>query len=63
MQIDILIRNLKPYQPTLQFTPWSLDLFIRVSFLILKEHTVMQAFRRIELIVHIAISVIPDNHL
>ena len=52
---------LKTYEPTLQFSPLprSLDLFIRVQF----QHTVLQPFRRIELIVHIAISVLPGTHI
>ena len=41
--------------------PWSLDLFIRVSFQLNEEHIVLQPLRRIELIVHIAISVLPGN--
>ena len=36
--------------------PWSMDLFIRVPFQLHGEHTVLQSFRRIALIVHIAIS-------
>ena len=51
------------HQPTLHFTPWSLDLFIRVPFQLHGEHTVQQQFRRIELIVHIAFSVLPGAHL
>ena len=47
------------YHPTLHLTPSSLDLFIRVPFQLQREHTVLQPFRRIELI---AISVIPGTH-
>ena len=61
MQVYCLI-DLKIYHPTLHFTPLSLDLFIRVTFQLRREHTVMQPFRRIELIVPIAISVLPDTH-
>ena len=43
-------------------TPWSLDLFIRVPIQLHGEHTVLQPFRRIELIVYIAISVLPGTH-
>ena len=57
-----LIWSLKIYHPTLRFIPWSLDLFIRVPFHLPGEHTVLQPFRRIELIVHIAISVLPSTH-
>ena len=47
------------------YRPWSLDLFIRVPFQLHGEHAVLQPFRRIELIVRIAISVLPgtDFHL
>ena len=38
-----LISSLKTYHPTLHLTPWSLDLFI-----LHKEHTVLQPFRRID---------------
>ena len=57
-----LIASLKTCHPTLHFTPWSLDLFIRLSFQFQGEHTVLQPFRRIKLIVHIAISVQPGIH-
>ena len=57
-----LISNLKTYHQTLHFTPWSPDLFIHVSFQLPGEHTVLQLFRRIELIVHIVISVLPGTH-
>ena len=55
VQVYSLISSLKTYHRTLHLTPWSLDLFIRV-------HTVLQPFRRIEHIVHIAISVLPGTH-
>ena len=61
MQVYSLISSLKTYHPTLHLTPWSLDLFIRVPFQLHGEHTVLQPFRRIELIVHIAISVLPGT--
>ena len=32
-----LLSNLKTYQSTLQFIPWSLDMFIRVPFQLNKE--------------------------
>ena len=57
-----LISNLKTYHRTLHFTLWSLDLFIHVPFQLPREHTVLRPFRRIELIVHIAISVLPGTH-
>ena len=44
------------------FTPRWLDLFIRVSSQLHGKHTVLQPFRRIELIIHIDISVLPGNH-
>ena len=62
VQVDSVISSLKTYHPTLHLTPWSLDLFIRVPFQLHGEHTVLQPFRRIELIVHIAISVLPGTH-
>ena len=62
MQVYSLISSLKTYHPTLHLTPWSLDLFIRVPFQLHGENTVLQPFRRIELIVHIAISVLPGTH-
>ena len=59
VQVYSLISSLKTYHPTLHLT---LDLFIRVPFQLYGEHTVLQPFRRIELIVHIAISVLPGTH-
>ena len=56
-----LISSLKTYHRTLHFTPWSLDLLIWVPFQLPGEHTVLQPFRLIELIVHIA-SVLPGTH-
>ena len=43
------------------FKPWSLDLFIRVPSKLYGEHTVLQPFRRIELMIHIVISVLPGT--
>ena len=57
-----LISSLKTYHRTLHFTTWSLNLFIHVPFQLPGEHTVLQPFRRIELIVHIAISILPGTH-
>ena len=62
VQVYSLISSLKTYHPTLHLTLWSLDLFIRVPFQLHREHTVLQTFQRIELIVHIAISVLPGTH-
>ena len=62
VQVYSLISSLKTYHPTLHLTPWSLDLFIRVPFQLHGKHTVLQPFRRYELIVHIAISVLPGTH-
>ena len=62
IKVYSLISGLKTYHPTLHFTPWSLDLFIRVPFQLHGEHTVLQPFRRIELIIHITISVLPGTH-
>ena len=46
------------FHPTFYiFTPWLLDLFIRVPYQLHGEQTVL-FFRRIELIIHIAISVL-----
>ena len=44
------------------FTPCSLSLFIRVRSQLHGEHTVLQPSRRIKLIIHIAISVLPGTH-
>ena len=57
-----LISSLKTYHRTLHSTPWSLDLLIHVPFHLPGEHTARQPFRRIELIVHIAISALPGTH-
>ena len=59
MQVIVWYKVLKNHQPTLHFAPWSLDLYIRVPFHLHwdGEHTVLQPFRHIKLIVHIAISV------
>ena len=57
-----LISSLKTYHRTLHFTLWSLNLFMRVPFQLPGEQTVLQPFRRIKLIVHIAISVLPGTH-
>ena len=46
----------------LHFTPWSLNLFIRVPSQLHGEHTVLKPSRRIELIIHITISVLPGTH-
>ena len=61
MQVCSLISSLKTYHPTLHLTPWSLDLFIRVSAQLHATHTVMHPFRRIELFVHVVISVLPGG--
>ena len=53
-----LISSLKTYHRTLHLTPWALDLLIRVPFQLPGEHTVLQPFRLIQLIVHIVISVL-----
>ena len=61
-----LISSLKTCHPTLHFTPCLLNLFIREPFQLHGEHTscshVLQPFRRIELIVHITVSVLPGTH-
>ena len=62
LQVYSLITGLKTYHSTLHPTPWSLDLLIRVPFQLPREHTVLQQFRRIEVNVHIAISVLPATH-
>ena len=56
-----MISNLKTCQPI--FPPWSLDLFICVPFQLHAEHTALQPFWRIKLIVHIAIPGLPGTHL
>ena len=62
MQVYSLISGLKIYHPTSHFTRWSMDLLIRVPFQLHGEHTVLQPFLRIELIIHIAISVLTGTH-
>ena len=62
VKVYSLKSSLKTYHPTLHLTPWSLDLFIRVTFQLHGEQTVMQPFWRIELIVNIAISDLPGTH-
>ena len=48
--------DIKYFIRRLHFTPWSLDLFIRVPSQLHGENTVLQ------LIIHIAISVLPGTH-
>ena len=62
VQVYGVISSLYTYHPTLHLTPWSLYMFIRVPFQLHGEHTVLQLFRRIELIIHIAISVLPGTY-
>ena len=57
-----LISSLKTYHPFLTFYHWSLDLFICVQLQLHGDHTVLQPFRRIELLVHIVISVLPGTY-
>ena len=57
-----LISSLKTYHRTLHFTPWSLDLFIRVPSRLPGEHTVLQPFRRIELIVYTHCHLCPTRY-
>ena len=52
-----MISSLKSHHPTLHFTPWSLDLFIRMPFQLHGEHTVLEP------LIAIAISVLTDTHL
>ena len=52
----------KIFQPTLHFTPGP-DLFVRVPFQLHGGYTFLQPFRRIELIVHVAIFVLPGTDL
>ena len=61
VHVYIVISSLKTCHPTLHFTPWSLELLIRVPFQLHREHRVLQPFRRIEITVHIAISVLPRD--
>ena len=58
VKVKVQVYSLKTYHPVLHFTPWSLDLLIRVPYYLHGEHTVLQPFRRIELIVHIGISIL-----
>ena len=62
VQVYSLISSLKTYHPTSHLTPWSLDLFNRVPFQLHGGHTALQPFRRIELVLHIAIYVLPGTH-
>ena len=57
-----LISSLKTYHPFLTFYHWSLDLFICVQLQLHGDHTVLQPFRRIGLLVHIVISVLPGTY-
>ena len=57
-----MLPRLKTYQQSLHFTLWLLDLFIRVSFQLHGEHTVLQPFRRIESIVHILLHLCPNRY-
>ena len=41
---------------------WSLNRFIRVSFQLHGEHTVLQPCRHIQFIEHISLSVLPGTH-
>ena len=52
--------GLKP--DSFHFISWSLRLLIRVPFQFNGELTVRQPFRRIELIIHLAISILPGTH-
>ena len=44
------------------FTPWSLDLFIRVPSQLHGKHTILQPFRRTEPIVHPTFTFSPPGH-
>ena len=61
VQVYSLVSSVKTYHPILDFTPWSLDLFIRVTFQLQGEHTILQPLQCIELIVNIATSVLPGT--
>ena len=61
MQVYSLISSLKTYHPTLDFTPWSLDLFISVPLQLHGEYTVLQPLCN-KVIVHIVIYVLPGTH-
>ena len=64
MQFYSLILSLTTYHLTLHSVYLLVThLFIRVSSQLDEMNTSLQAFRCIELMVHIVISVIPDNHL
>ena len=58
-----LIARLKAHQPTVHFTSWLLDLFIRVPFQLHEANAALQLFWRIKLVVRIATSVLPGTHL
>ena len=64
VQVYSLISSLKTYHPTFTFyrLVTGLDWFIRVPFQLHGEHTVLQPFRRIEHIVHIAIFILPGTY-
>ena len=47
----------------LHVTFWSLNLFMFVPFQLHEERTVLPSFRRLQLIIHIVISVLPDTYL
>ena len=57
-----LLSDIKYFIRILHFYPLSLDRFIRVPARLHGEHTVLQPFRRIKFITHIAISAPPCPH-
>ena len=56
MQVYSYILGLKTYHTALHCTPWLLELLIRVLIQLHREQTVLQPFRRIELIVYTLLS-------
>ena len=56
-------KKVQVYSLILNFTPWSLGLLVRVPGQLQGEHTVLQPFRRIELTIHIVISLLPGTHV
>ena len=62
VKVHSLVSSLKTHPPTLHFTAPPPLVTGPVPFQLHTEHTVLQPFRRIELIVHIAKSALPGTN-
>ena len=63
VQVYSLILSLKTLHPTLDFYPLVTEPVRSFAISTRRRHKVLQPFRRIELIVHIDIFVLPGTHL